>query len=299
MSDTPTVRVETHTITTRDQTLIHAFVYRPSTPVDRVAIIGAAMGVRQNFYKTYATYLAEQGFVAVTFDYRGIGLSRGEGALRDHDATLLDWGAQDLQAVIAWVRSQHPAHEIVVVGHSISGQLLGLAPDVDHVQAFLGISAQNSHWNLWGAGMKLPLLGLWYGALPALTALMGYFPAGLLGLGEPQPSGIARDWARTARQRYGLLDVYGGEDDNHYAEFRGAMMLYSFRDDRFAPKRTVTDLPALYPNARAITHQHIDPQDKGVSAIGHMGFFKPDVRDTLWRASTQWLLDPLPDAEPA
>jgi hypothetical protein len=34
----------------------------------------------------------------------------------------------------------------------------------------------------------------------------------------------------------------------------------------------------------------ITPKEAGVKAIGHFGFFRPDVRDTLWKPAAQWLV---------
>ncbi|MGQ0682191.1 MAG: alpha/beta fold hydrolase, partial [Bradyrhizobium sp.] len=33
----------------------------------------------------------------------------------------------------------------------------------------------------------------------------------------------------------------------------------------------------------------ISPNDIGVKKIGHMGFFRVEHRDTLWRGAAEWL----------
>ena len=33
----------------------------------------------------------------------------------------------------------------------------------------------------------------------------------------------------------------------------------------------------------------VTPADTGVSRIGHMGFFRPEHRDTLWRGAAEWI----------
>ena len=33
----------------------------------------------------------------------------------------------------------------------------------------------------------------------------------------------------------------------------------------------------------------VTPADTGASAIGHMGFFRPEHRDTLWRGAAEWI----------
>jgi predicted alpha/beta hydrolase len=33
----------------------------------------------------------------------------------------------------------------------------------------------------------------------------------------------------------------------------------------------------------------VTPAEAGVQKIGHFGFFRPDLRDTLWQAAADWL----------
>jgi predicted alpha/beta hydrolase len=45
-------------------------------------MIVPAMGVGQTYYAPFARWLAREGYLAVTFDFRGIGASQ-HGSLRD------------------------------------------------------------------------------------------------------------------------------------------------------------------------------------------------------------------------
>ena len=53
---------------------------RPAARPSGAVLIGGAMGVRQAFYRPFAQWLADQGYVVATFDYRGVGDSRGRAA---------------------------------------------------------------------------------------------------------------------------------------------------------------------------------------------------------------------------
>ena len=35
----------------------------------------------------------------------------------------------------------------------------------------------------------------------------------------------------------------------------------------------------------------VTPAEAGVRKIGHFGFFRPDLRDTLWKDAADWLLE--------
>jgi predicted alpha/beta hydrolase len=58
-----------------------------------------------------ASWLAGQGFLTATFDYRGIGRSRN-GRLRDVDATVVDWAVVDCAAMVDAVAARAPGNPI-------------------------------------------------------------------------------------------------------------------------------------------------------------------------------------------
>ena len=101
------------------------FVPDPATDNGSVVLISAAVGVKRGYYARYAQYLAEEGFLAVTYDYRGIGDSLN-GRLRDSDATMRDWGEKDLAGAIAWARGHYPGRKLLLVGHSVASVIATL-----------------------------------------------------------------------------------------------------------------------------------------------------------------------------
>jgi predicted alpha/beta hydrolase len=291
MSELSSIRVEQHSITTRDKTALMATLYRPVEANQCAVLIAPAMGVKQSYYRHYATFLAEQGFVTLTFDYRGVGQSL-KGKLWGYDASLLQWGVQDMQAMLAWLLRQYPNYELRVVGHSIGTKLLGLSRSSHRVTGLLGISSANIYWQLFPLYIQPLLLLLWYILLPISTYAMGYFPANFFGLGEKLPKDLGFDWARMARSRYSVLTMYGGTEDDHYADFTGNLILHTFSDDHMLTERAADELLDYYPNAQNKQHHRINPVDVGQKAIGHLSFFRPTMRDSLWQETAAWLLDP-------
>ena len=73
--------------------------FHPAGEARGVVLIVPAMGVEQRFYATFAQWLAERGFVTVTFDYVGMGLSR-QGSLRDLQVDVIGWGRHDCSAML-------------------------------------------------------------------------------------------------------------------------------------------------------------------------------------------------------
>ena len=108
-------------------------------------VIASAAGVPRRYYKPFASYLARAGLRTLTFDYRGVGGSRPT-SLRGFRAALHEWGERDLAGAITWAADQRPDLPVLVVTHSVGGQVLGLAPSLDRVRAVLSVASQSGYW---------------------------------------------------------------------------------------------------------------------------------------------------------
>jgi len=273
-------------ILTPDGYTLAATLYEPEKSNGRAVLVNSAMGVKRGYYHKYAAFLASNGFTVLTYDYRGVGGSRPP-SLRKSKARLHDWGVHDQTAAIAWLCDHYPDHKLLIVGHSVGGQILGLTPHNQHIAGILTAASQSGYWRGWSGWHKAWMFMVWHVLIPG-TTLLGYFPASKLGLGEDLPAGVAREWARGGRHPRYILGFLGGTADDHYADFKGAFRSYSFEDDTFAPERSVDALIPFYPNARA-ERRHLKPADLGVPTIGHFGFFREKFADTLWVESADWL----------
>src|SRR2546423_14016394 len=106
--------------------------------------------------------------------------------------TMIDWGTRDAAGVIAWVRQNYTPARLVAVGHSAGGQLVGVAPNHDHVDGVLAIGAQSGYWRLWPVRDRVLMGLIWYVAIPGVTAVLPHFPLRWFGAGENLPRGVAR-----------------------------------------------------------------------------------------------------------
>ena len=269
----------------RDGTRLGAELYRPAAPGPRAVMILPATGVKQQYYARFAAYLAERGFAALTFDYRGIGRSL-HGSVRAVGAGMRDWGLLDAAAALDFLAREFPQSRLMAVGHSFGGQALGLLPRPERLAAALTVGSQSGYWRHWpplGRAWMWPATHL---GLPLVPRLLGYFPGARLGFGEDLPRNVAIEWASWCRHPRYLVGALGVERE--YARFAAPLRLYAIRDDAFAPERAVEALALLYPSARPEVRR-VAPQELGVARIGHFGFFREAFRDTLWREAADWL----------
>jgi predicted alpha/beta hydrolase len=251
-----------------------------------VVVVNSATGVGRRYYSRFAAFLGEQGCPVVTYDYRGIGDS-GPSKLRGFRASLRDWGERDLAGVIEWVSGRHPARKLVVVGHSVGGQIVGLAGNNRKIGALLFVSAQSGYWRLWPSPSRYRMCVIWFALVPVLTRVFGYLP-GWAGTGASLPSGVAREWARWCR-REGY--VVGGNDARRegFSRLEIPILAYSVADDSYAPRAAVERLLELYQGG-AKTLRHVEPPGVGARSVGHFGFFRPRFRNSLWQEAAAWVL---------
>jgi predicted alpha/beta hydrolase len=90
-----------HRLTAADGRWLSARWFEPAgQPARAVAVVNAATGVPQRFYRHFALWLAARGYAVLTYDYRGIGESR-QGPLRAETARMRDWALLDMPAALA------------------------------------------------------------------------------------------------------------------------------------------------------------------------------------------------------
>jgi predicted alpha/beta hydrolase len=272
-------------IPARDGFKLAATLYHSERGDGPAVLINSATAVKRRYYDPFARYLAERGFSVLTYDYRGIGGSRPK-SLRGFKARLHQWGEEDMAGAVDWVSRHLQPVRLLVVGHSVGGQLVGLAENHAKVDALLGVAAQDGYYGHWPTPARYRLAFNWHVAVPVLSRLFGYAP-GWLGTVEDLPGGVVREWAQWCR-RPTFLFGDSAERRRSYARFDKPLLAYSFEDDDYAPRAAVESLLRFYPNARA-EHRHVQPRHVGADAIAHFGFFREKFRNTLWQEAANWL----------
>jgi predicted alpha/beta hydrolase len=282
-----TVEAAHQTIAARDGYHLAATVFGSKKAADRVVIVACATGVRRGFYEPYARYLAANGCVVVTFDYRGIGGSL-RGPVAASGATIREWGELDQAAVVDHAAGAFPDKPIQIVGHSVGGQLVGLLDNVERVTAVCTVAAQHGYWRLYPFAQAITYGMLWYVGMPLLARVLKYFPARRLRLGEDLPRGVALEWSRFARSPHYFVGPDGAPLRAGFDAYSGAVLAYSFSDDPRAPTRCVRALHAYFRRAQ-VEHREITPASIAARAIGHIGFFRSSFKQSLWKDSLDWL----------
>jgi predicted alpha/beta hydrolase len=276
---------------TRDGRALAGRLFEPAGPPRGAALVVAAMGVRQDFYGPLAAWLAGQGWLALTFDCRGIGASRRE-PLAALEIDVIGWAERDCGAALEWLAARAGGAPLAWIGHSLGGQILPFAPGHERLARAITVASGSGYWRGHAPGLRWRAWLLWYLAAPLALGAAGYFPGRRLRMVGDLPRGVMAQWRRWCLHPEYAVGVEGEPARRRYAAVRTPLVSLSFTDDEYISARNTEALHACYTGAPR-TDRRISPAEAGVPRIGHFGFFRAATGARLW---PRYLLPELPAA---
>jgi predicted alpha/beta hydrolase len=253
----------------------------------RSLLVSSATGVLQHYYWSFARHFASLGFAVLTFDYRGIGQSGGDATKAGRvSCTLEDWGANDQAAAVAFLKGRYPDAELILVTHSIGGQLLGFNPRLGEFARVVMVASQSGYWKLYPGWHRIKMWVFWHVLIPVLSPLFNYFPAAKLGLFENLPRGVATQWMRWGRHPDYMMG-FRKPEYSYFNQLSCPLLILSFPADPYAPEEAVDWLARQFPRAE-VSRVHYTMEGK---RPGHFGYFKRGRGDLLWNKTTKWLFN--------
>jgi len=275
------------TIIAADGYRLAARLYPAGVGVRGVALIVAAMAVKQEFYAGLASWLAARGWEVITFDYRGMGDS-APASLRDFEADILTWAQQDCAAALAFARQRAAGRPLIWIGHSLGGQILAMTPGNESLAAAITVASGVGYWRENAYPLRRYSWWLWHVIVPVATALCGYFPGRRLRIVGDLPKGVIEQWSRWCRHPEYAVGVEREPMRELYRKVTQPLLSISLTDDEYMSASNVAVLHGFYVNARR-EMRRIAPADLGFLRIGHFGFFRADVGERLWPAMLDWV----------
>jgi predicted alpha/beta hydrolase len=269
------------TLAVPDGARIAARFFAPQAQARAAVVIGGAMGVRQEYYRPFARWLADQGYLVATFDYRGSGDSR-QGSLRGFRADLFDW-ARDTDAVIEALAQRAGGAPLYLIGHSLGAQLPGLLAQRDRIAGLLSVAAGSGYWRDNAPQLRRIVPYFWHVLVPVATTLFGYFPGRRLGKVGDLPRGVILQWRKWCLHPHYHVGAEGV--GAHFAAARFPILALSMTDDELMTERGTHSLVGFYANAPRRV-ERIAPADVQARRIGHFGFFRAQFEATLWTRVT-------------
>ena len=277
-------------MTDRNQVLA-ATVYRPKEAPTKAIMIAPATGIKRHFYHSFALYLAESGFGVLTFDNEGIGESLSTN-LAKCDASLISWGRHDMPAVLDALQDEFPEASYHLIGHSAGGQLIGLMPNYQAITSVFNVACSSGRIKNMGMPYKLKAMGFMDAFIPFTNLTLGYTPSDKIGMGEPLPRGVARQWREWCNGAGYIKTAFGKSIHTHfYDELNMPALWLGFSDDDIANSENMDDMIRVF-TKMPIEKRFLDPDDFGLNQVGHMLYFSSKTNakaPELWQMAVDWL----------
>ena len=251
-------------------------------------VISSATGVLQGYYSKFGKYFAKLGYVVYTFDYLGIGKSGSEiSILKQNTNDLKSWGRNDQAAIVKYAKEHHPENRLVLLTHSVGGQIIGFNPNYTLLDKIVMVGSQSGYWKYF-KGIHLPKMFLfWYAMVPILTPMYGYFPAKKLGLFENLPKDMAYEWMKWGKRKKYMMHFYNPKE-YFFNKISVPILSLSFPRDDFAPRQAVDWLTDQFVNAKTDRIHHVPPRHK-LPHLRHFGFFRERFEEDLWQLTHEWI----------
>lgn len=277
-------------MTERNQALA-ATVYRPKNEVQIAVMIAPATGIKRQFYHNFATHLAENGFGVLTFNNEGIGESLSS-ALAKCDASLISWGRHDMPAVLDALQDEFSDATYHLIGHSAGGQLIGLMPNYSALASVFNVACSSGRIKNMSMPYKLKAMGFMDAFIPLANLTLGYTPSDKIGMGEPLPRGVSRQWREWCNGAGYIKTAFGKSIQTHfYDDITMTSLWLGFSDDDIANSKNMDDMIRVFTKMPVEKH-FLDPKDFGLNSIGHMRYFssRTNVKaPQLWQMAVDWL----------
>jgi predicted alpha/beta hydrolase len=252
-----------------------------------ITIVAGGTGIPQRYYARFAAWLAERGRPVLTFDYRDTGASRSR-SLKGSPVRMRDWGILDVPAVLAWAAEMHPGRPLHWVGHSLGGFAVGLAHNNHLIARQLNIGTLSGYWRHMTVPERYRVCLLMGVVAPIVIRARGYFPGAYMG-GEDMPGPAFLEWRRWCLSPGFLFDDPNLPEAAHFPRLRAPVRFGQVEDDPWGTPAAVAAIAAHFTGSTDRSIWPIRLADAGARRIGHHGFFRPEHRDTLWRAAAEWL----------
>jgi predicted alpha/beta hydrolase len=279
------------TLVADDGRALNAVWFRPVTPPRGVVVLAPAMATPSTYYHPLATYLADQGYAVLTFDYRGL----EPGAdLRTEVADLRAWAhdaAVALEAAHADRDQGGSRLPLTWVGHSFGGQVLAF---VDHtlIDQVVLVATGHGHWRHNPPRLRRVVRIFWHLVVPASVALAGYYPGRRLHFLADLPAPAMKQWRRWCLHReYWMADV--PDIRERHAEIHAPVTAIHLDDDELVTESGITAMLDQLTGARTEL-VCLTPAALGATRVGHHGFFHAQFAPA-WR---EVLVPRLATAEP-
>jgi predicted alpha/beta hydrolase len=279
----PKTQSEKLHITCADGVTLAAILCLPNEPKAALMLSGGT-GFKKEFYLPIAHFLAEHGFATVVYDYRGT-CESAPATMRHCDYSYLDYGQQDMPAVLNYLETRFPALPKLIFGHSVGGQKVGLMPNLHLVKGMVCFATSVGYLPYMPWSYRLKSYYFFYLFAPISIALWGYVAAKRFKIMEDLPGRIVMQWRAWCGKPDHYFDpkFYGKTVPiGAYEQIPFPIHVFWASDDPISNARSVPRFWKHVKSQVGIGFTRWRPEDWNVKKIEHHGLFRPGFKASLW-----------------
>jgi len=232
-----------------------------------------AMGVAAKQYNLLLQELVNCGFTSACYDLRGNGNSSIR-ANRINNFGYAQLAEEDLPKAIECLLEYYPNKKLVLLGHSLGGQICSLyiSQNPGIVDQLVLAASCSVYYKNWPSTYRWGLL--FFAQFSSLiSAILGHFPGRTLGFGGREARNIMKDWAYNARTGdYKLCN-----SRFNYLPFPSVpnldVLAINFSDDQLAPNKATDHLLSKL-SANNISKIQVSGDDIGRIKATHFNWLR-------------------------
>jgi predicted alpha/beta hydrolase len=237
-------------------------IFRAENNHAPVVVIFPALGVKANYYRHYAHALSQKNIHLITIDHRG----HGNSSVRPSRKINFGYCEQieiEYAAILKKVKEIFPQSKIIIMGHSLGGQMGSMFVSrynnlADGIILNASCSVYYKGWgNVKGIGV------LWFAKFSNwLAQTLGYYPGHKVGFGSVEARGIITDWYYTAHSANFAAHGSSYNYDKAMRELQKPLLALSYEGDASAPPLALKYLTDKFQSSLVTTHHVVHPHGK-------------------------------------
>lgn len=266
-----------------DGVVLKGIVIIPENPKAIVQFNGGT-AAKKEFYKPFLMYLADHGYASCLWDYRGSGESAPD-RLNECNYQFIDYGTKDMPAVKKFLKSRFPNLPYLIFGHSVGGQQVGFMDDLHDCKGMVAFAVSTGYLPHMPISYRLLSWYFFYIFTPLSILLTGFLKARKFGYMEDLPAGVVLQWREwCSKSDYFFNEQYYGKDvpEGNFKQLSFPIHIYWVTDDPISNRRSIPSFWKNIESSHPIEFSRYDPSDLNENKVGHFGFFKRKMQNTLW-----------------
>jgi predicted alpha/beta hydrolase len=281
-------KIENFQTTCEDGVVLKGLLLIPENPKS-VIQFNCGTATKKEFYLKFLTYFAENNHICCLWDYRGNGEGgNGESSplsLKNCDYRFADYGQKDMPAIKAYLNQRFPQLPFLFITHSAGGQQIGFIPNLENVSGSINLGVSTGY--LPGMPLHYRLQGYFFFYLfsPISVMICGYIAAKRFGIMEDLPKNVINEWKDWCTKEDYLFDSkFLGKTipKDTYQNIDFPIKVYYASDEEICTEMNTNNFWKNVKTSKSITKEKLAPENFGLKRIGHFGYFKTNLKDSLW-----------------